>query len=257
MKRKKRKKRIKKIKPISLLQRLNRLRDGFFESTEVPSFIGTAKSNEFTTIDGVVIPSGTDYHISYDGVDKSEIYRTGKNYTSESELILRIKGETSFGQYKRLKGSLSTQEYFTPIVFEPKKKDLKRGFAYRFFARQRFGDKKLLEISEVDFKKNSPMYTTIETRWFVGSNKLNSELKNPKLIEKLVSQGFEELENLNPMEGYTGPEDNLNSLNSLKQLQSRTQVTKKKKNKKKFGGKKRRKRSTQQTQQNSSGGSAY
>ena len=89
------------------------------------------------------------------------------------------------------------------------------------------------------------MYTTIETRWFVGSNKLNSELKNPKLIEKLVSQGFEELENLNPMEGYTDPEDNLNSLNSLKQLQSRTQVTKKKKNKRNLVVKKERKSSTQ------------
>ena len=81
--------------------------------------------------------------------------------------------------------------------------------------------------------------------------------RNPFFNRFPRAEGFEELENLNPMEGYTGPEDNLNSLNSLKQLQSRTQVTKKKKNKKKFGGKKRRKRSTQQTQQNSSGGSAY
>tara|TARA_B100002019_G_C21130182_1_gene527878 strand:- start:75 stop:869 length:795 start_codon:yes stop_codon:yes gene_type:complete len=264
MKRKKKKKiKNKKIvRPISPLEKLNRLRDGSFVSEEVPPFVGLTKPNEFSTLDGSIIPSNTPYHIFYDGVDKSEFYRTGRRYTNNSQPILRLKGETSFGQYKRLKGVLGTQNYFVPIVFEPKKKDFKRGFAYRFFARKRYGDKKVIEISETDFKNNSPMYTTIQTRWFVGDNKLNNELKNPKLVEKLVKEGFQELENLNPMEGYTGPDDKLKSLNTLKDLQSQTKVTKK--NKKKFSkGTKKRKRNrsteTQTTQapSNTGGGSAY
>ena len=177
MKRKKKKKKNNKkiVRPISPLERLNRLRDGSFVSEEVPSFVGLTKPNEFSTLDGSILPSNTPYHIFYDGTDKSEFYRTGRRYTNNSQPILRLKGETSFGQYKRLKGVLGTKNYFVPTVFEPKKKDFKRGFAYRFFARKRFGDKKIIEISEIDFKKNSPMYTTIQTRWFIGDNKLNKD----------------------------------------------------------------------------------
>ena len=55
MKRKKKKKRTKKLHPISLLRRLN----GEMDSLNQPKshHLSEPKSNEFTTIDGVVIPS--------------------------------------------------------------------------------------------------------------------------------------------------------------------------------------------------------
>ncbi len=235
----------KKIRPISPMEKLKRLKDGFFESNETPDFVGRTKPNEFSLLDGSIVPSGTRYHIDYDGEKKKESYFTGRRFTSESKGMIRLKNETNFGQYKRLKGSLKTQTYFVPYVFEPKKKDFKRGFSYRFFARQRFGDEKIIEISDTDYKKNSPMYTTIETRWYVGDNKLNNELQNPPLVEKLVEMGFVELENLNPMEGYTGPDDEQIRIDSLQELKSQNRVQKKKKKFRIGKGNKRRRRGGQ------------
>ncbi len=167
----------------------------------MPEFVGVTKPNEFTRFDGSIVPSGITYHIKYDGEAKTELYLTGERFTDESIGLVRIKGESSFGQYKRLKGKLVNQQYFEPYVFEPKKKDFKRGFAYRFFARKRFGNKDVMEISETDFKKESVMYDVVETRWFVGDNKYEIQIQNPILVEELVEKGFIELEDLNIMEG--------------------------------------------------------
>ncbi len=262
---KKKRKRVnnkKRIRPVDLLSKLNKLKEGFFESDEIPSFVGVTKSNEFSLLDGSILPSGIDYHIDYNGEKKTESFYTGKKFTSESEAMIRLKGETTFAQYKRLKGKLKTQSYFNSIVFEPLKKDFKRGFSYRFFARERFGGKRVIEISETDYKKNSPMYTTIETRWYVGESKINSQVQNPLLVEKLVEMGFVELENLNPMEGYTGIDDGQKMINSLQQLKSQTQIKKKNKSNFRKGRKKRGKGRGTKTQssspaQSSGGGSAY
>jgi len=261
---KKRLKNKKIVNPTAVLDKLNKLKgEPPFEFEDVPTFIGTTKSNEFTTMDGTILPSGITYCVIYDGKSKTELYLTGRKWTNESVTISRIKGETSFGQYKRLKGSLNSQNYFTPYNFEPQKKDFKRGFSYRFFGRRRFGDKKVIEISEVDFKKNSPMYTTIETRWYVGDERKNNEIKNSQLIEDLVNKGFIELETMNPMEGYTGPSDNLQVLRSLEQLSSSYTIEKKKKKIKKSSKKKRRGRNqstqstTTQAPSTGGGGGAY
>ena len=143
-----------KVKPVNYLDRLNRLKESSFKSDVVPEFVGVTKPNEFTRFDGSIVPSGITYHIKYDGEAKTELYLTGERFTDESIGLIRIKGESSFGQYRRLMGKLTYQEYFEPYVFEPKKKDFKRGFAYRFFARKRFGNKDVIEISETDFKRN-------------------------------------------------------------------------------------------------------
>ena len=262
-KKKRRVKNKKKVKPISLLSKLNRLRDGSFESDKTPSIVGVSEANEFSKLDNSILPSGIPYHIFFDGVLKTENYFTGLNFTDESEAIIRIKGESSFGQYKRLKGKLETQSYLTPYVFKPQKKDFKRGFAYRFFARKRFGDKKLLEISETDYKKNSIMYTTCETRWNVGDNKFEMQSKNPTYVEDLIKKGFEELENLNIMEGYIGTEDDAISLTSLKELRAKTYATKvNRKRSRSRKGRKKRNRGNQTTQtttspSNSGGNNAY
>ena len=118
------------------------------------------KPNEFSFLDGTILAQGIPYHVMFESDTKTEFYMTGEKHMSDSEFIVRIKGETSFGQYKRLKGVLTSQLYFTPYDFVPLKKDFKSGFSYRFFGRKRFGDKSLIEISEVDYKKNSVMYNT-------------------------------------------------------------------------------------------------
>jgi len=107
------------------------------------------------------------------------------------------------------------------------------------------------------------MYTTIETRWYVGDERKNNEIKNSQLIEDLVNKGFIELETMNPMEGYTGPSDNLQVLRSLEQLSSSYTIEKKKKKIKKSSKKKRRGRSqstqstTTQAPSTGGGGGAY
>lgn len=249
-KKRKRIKNKKKVRPVNYLDRLNGLKNGEFVSNDVPLFSGTSKPNEFVTIDGAIIPDGTPYHIDFDGVLKEEYYFTGTRFSSDSQSIYRIKGESAFGQYKRLKGSLNSQQYFTETQFEPSKKDLKRGFAYRFFARKRFGDKKLIEITEVDFQKNSKMYTTVETRWEVGDNKQKIQIKNTANKENLLKKGFVELENLNVMQGYTGPDDDLIVLTSLEKFktQEKKKKTKKRISKKGKGKKGRGRNRTQSTQ---------
>ena len=145
-------------------------------------------------------------------------------------------------------GKLTYQEYFEPYVFEPKKKDFKRGFAYRFFARKRFGNKDVIEISETDFKKESVMYDVVETRWFVGDNKYEMQIQNPILVEELVERGFIELEDLNIMEGFTGKEDELLPLRNLSDLLDRS----KKKKRSRGKTKKRGRRGSQKGQSQSS-----
>ena len=133
-------------------------------------------------------------------------------------------------------------------MFEPKKKDFKRGFAYRFFARKRFGNKDVIEISETDFKKESVMYDVVETRWFVGDNKYEIQIQNPILVEELVERGFIELEDLNIMEGFTGKEDELLPLRNLSDLLDRS----KKKKRSRGKTKKRGRRGSQKGQSQSS-----
>lgn len=237
-----------KVKPVNYLDKLNRLKELSFESDVVPEFVGVTKPNEFTRFDGSIVPSGITYHIEYDGEAKTELYLTGERFTDESIGLVRIKGESSFGQYKRLRGKLVNQQYFEPYVFEPKKKDFKRGFSYRFFARKRFGNKDVFEISETDFKKESVMYDVVETRWFVGDNKYEIQIQNPILVEELVEKGFIELEDLNIMEGFTGKEDELLPLRKLGDLLNRSRRKKRSRGK----TKKRGRRGSQKGQSQSS-----
>ena len=90
-----------KVKPVNFLNRLNRLKEGSFQSDVVPEFVGVTKPNEFTRFDGSIVPSGITYHIKYDGEAKTELYLTGERFTDESIGLVRIKGESTFGQYKR------------------------------------------------------------------------------------------------------------------------------------------------------------
>ena len=109
------------------------------------------------------------------------------------------------------------------------------------------------------------MYTTTETRWYVGDDKNNIQVKNYQIIEELVNKGLVELESMNVMEGYTGPDDDLPSLESLKQVASSYNIGKKKKKIKKSSKKKRRGRTQSQSTQSSNtqapssggGGGAY
>ena len=269
MKRKKRKKK-RIFKRVDYNTRLNDLKKIYKEgvsldSDKIPEITGVTKPNEFSFLDGTILAQGIPYHVMFESDTKTEFYMTGEKHMSDSEFIVRIKGETSFGQYKRLKGVLTSQLYFTPYDFVPLKKDFKRGFSYRFFGRKRFGDKSLIEISEVDYKKNSVMYTTTETRWYVGDDKNNIQVKNSQIIEELVNKGLVELESMNVMEGYTGPDDDLPSLESLKQVASSYNIGKKKKKIKKSSKKKRRGRTQSQSTQSSNsqapssggGGGAY
>ena len=57
--------------------------------------------------------------------------------------------------------------------------------------------------------------------------------------------GFVELENLNPMEGYTGPDDEQIRIDSLQELKSQNRVQKKKKKFRIGKGNKRRRRGGQ------------
>jgi len=266
----KKKKRVsnkKKVKPVNYLDRLNRLKEISFQSDVVPEFVGVTKSNEFTRFDGSIVPSGITYHIKYNGETKTELYLTGERFTDDSIGLIRIKGESTFGQYKRLRGKLTNQQYFQPYVFEPKKKDFKRGFSYRFFARKRFGNKDVMEISETDFKKASVMYDVVETRWFVGDNKYEMQIQNPILVEELVEKGFIELEDLNIMEGFTGKEDELLPLRNLRDLLIRSRRKKRSRGKTKKRGKRGSQKgksqssstrtSTQAPPSGGSGGGAY
>ena len=172
-------------------------------------------TRDFIFRDGSRVAVGTPYHIHTNDNDKTEIYMTGEKHTGKSKIIFRQVGNTILGDYTRVNKRTKRQEYVKPHQFQIQKKDIKRGFAKRYFVKENFGKGNMYECSENDGEKKLPMYKKYGLRWFVGTNKKQIEEFNLKSIENAMKNGFDISEVVSPLSGYIGTEDVQDKTESL------------------------------------------
>ena len=219
------------------------------------------KFGDFKYQDGGTVPVDEPYHIHYSRIGKSEIYMTGNKHDETSLVIDRVKGNTLFGQYVKLKSPKTGAEYLNKHRFEITNKHRKIGHVRRYFAKQGNNSESFIfEISKGDYSKETPFYEKTELKWSLNLNRELMKVKNIDEIERSVNQGFTSLEfSLNPDEGYLGEEktskeETLNRINKLLPKEKVFKVTggKKKKRKKSSG---KSKPTTTTTTQSQTGGS--
>tara|TARA_Y100001963_G_scaffold71133_1_gene98937 strand:- start:35 stop:886 length:852 start_codon:yes stop_codon:yes gene_type:complete len=223
------------------------------------------KYGDFKYQDGGIVPVGEPYHIHYSRIGKSEIYMTGKSHSEVSMVIDRVRGNTTFGQYVKVKPDVKSSTYLNEHIFKVTNKQRKIGIARRYFAQQVNQNPFAFEIKKADWQKPTPLYNKVEIKWTLSLNQNLMEQKNIEEIDKAILKGFNSLEySLNPTEGFIGDEvstrgeviQRLDKLSSIK-------VSKKKRNKRNKKKRIRRASNTQsttsttQTAPPSSGGGAY
>ena len=183
---------------------------------------GTVKTfGEFQYQDGGTVPVGESYHIHYSRIAKSEIYMTGNKHDETSLLINRLKGDTIFGQYVKLKEPPKGMDYLNRHKFEITKKHRKIGHARRYFAQQGNNlTSPVFEISRVDYNKATPFYKKTQMKWSLDINKQLMINKNIDEINRIISEGFKSLEfSLNPSMGYIDGDESPKE-EKLKKLQN-------------------------------------
>ena len=146
------------------------------------------------------VNEGIPFHIYYTN-DKREIYATGEDFSVTSEIIIRLKGNTTFRKYMLSKNnSVNNTIILKSITLNIKKKDYDRGFVNRYFARQANDiNTDMFEISKKDFRKKTPYYIKGVIIWkLTGSEELVIENNS---IEVLFLREF-----------FTNPSFNLSLL---------------------------------------------
>ena len=161
-------------------------------------------TKDFVFEDGTKVEVGTPYHIHVNDFTKVETYMTENKHQVNSKTILRMVGDTTFGEYKKVKPFKTKQTYAEPFVWTISKKDIKKGFSYRYFVRELFGRRSMFEVNEVDGESKLPMYETLIIKWFVGENKELIENMNIKELDIANQQGFDLIDRVSPLSGYTG-----------------------------------------------------
>jgi len=171
---------------------------------------GTVKKfGDFKYQDGGTVPVGEPYHIHYSRIGKSEIYMTGNKHDETSLIINRLRGDTTFGKYIKLKKPSKGTDYLNKHRFEVTKKHRKIGHARRYFAQQGNNSKSsIFEISKADYDKKTPFYKKSQIKWSLDINRQMMINKNIGEVNRVVGEGFKSLEfSLNPSKGYIGGDD--------------------------------------------------
>tara|TARA_R100000234_G_scaffold115924_1_gene92384 strand:+ start:13 stop:627 length:615 start_codon:yes stop_codon:yes gene_type:complete len=122
---------------------------------------GVTKKLEFIDGNDNPVPEGIPYHIHITS-DKKYWYMTGSDHKDVSILIFKVTGNIpDFVKYRNLVGS-KKQEYLTEQRTIPNSLDYESGFIHLFFARQANSlTEKIFEISEDDYKKDTPFYEKV------------------------------------------------------------------------------------------------
>ncbi len=139
---------------------------------------GITKKFEFIDKNSNSIPEGIPYHIHIT-TDKKYWYMTSSDHEGDSILIFKVKGGVpDYVKYRNLVGSKS-QEYLTEQKTVPNNLDYKKGFINLFFARQaNASDEKVFEISEHDFRKDTPFYSKVSLQLKIFGERNEVEMFN-------------------------------------------------------------------------------
>jgi hypothetical protein len=139
---------------------------------------GITKKFEFIDKNSNSIPEGIPYHIHIT-TDKKYWYMTSSDHEGDSILIFKVKGDIpDYVKYKNLVGS-ERQEYLTEQRSIPNDLDYKSGYIRLFFARQANAeDEKVFEISEHDFRKDTPFYSKVSLQLKIFGERNEVEMFN-------------------------------------------------------------------------------
>jgi hypothetical protein len=189
---------------LSTVHNLNKILSEEHEERIVNNAGTVKKFGDFKYQDGGTVPVDEPYHIHYSRIGKSEIYMTGNKHDETSLVIDRVKGNTNFGQYVKLKKPPKGMTYLNKHIFKVTKKHRKIGHARRYFAQQGNSlTSPVFEISQTDHDKDTPFYKKTKMKWSLDINKDLMVNKNIDEIDRVVNQGFNSLEYaLNPSEGH-------------------------------------------------------
>ena len=181
-------------------------------------------TNDFVFQDGSKVEVGTKYHIHVNDQTKVETYMTGEDHFVTSKTIFRMRGDTTFGEYKKLKPAKKRQIYASPFEWSITKKDTKKGFSNRYFVKEKFGRRNMFEVNENDGESKLNMYDTISIKWFISTNKQLVEELNLKELDIARQQGFELMDRVSPLSGFIGGLDTLNDrIDNMKSSTERLQ----------------------------------
>ena len=139
---------------------------------------GITKRLEFIDKDSNPVPEGIPYHIHIT-TDKKYWYMTSANHEGNSILIFKVSGGVpDFVKYRSLVGS-KKQEYLTERRTVPNNLDYESGYITLFFARQaNTPDEKVFEISEHDFRRDTPFYSKVSLELKIFGERSEVEMFN-------------------------------------------------------------------------------
>ena len=103
--------------------------------------------------------------------NKKEMYLTGITDTSNSKVIKRVDGRTSFSTYSDLK-SLTRQEYPEITLANPSESDYRIGKIKRYFT-QKANDRNadIFEVSKKDFNNKNNLYRYTSFQWRISGKR--------------------------------------------------------------------------------------
>ncbi len=160
---------------------------------------------------GGFVRPGLLYSVYYT-LNKKEIYLTGITDTSNSKVIKRVDGRTSFSTYSDLK-SLTRQENPEITPANPSERDYRIGKIKRSFT-QKANDSKadIFEVSKKDFNNKNNLYRYTSFQWRISGKREEVIRDNRRTMRGQEAEypGISRL--LFPLQLWIPPKNSLESL---------------------------------------------
>jgi hypothetical protein len=160
---------------------------------------------------GGFVRPGLLYSVYYT-LNKKEVYLTGITDTSNSKVIKRVDGRTSFSTYSDLK-SLTRQEYPEITLANPSESDYRIGKIKRYFT-QKANDSKadIFEVSKKDFNNKNNLYRYTSFQWRISGKREEVIRDNRRTMRGQEAEypGISRL--LFPLQLWIPPKNSLESL---------------------------------------------
>ena len=148
----------------------------------------------------------------YYTLNKKEVYLTGITDTSNSKVIEKVKGRTTFSMYSDLK-ALTRQKYPEVILVNPSESDYRIGKIKRYFT-QKANDRNadIFEVSKKDFNNKNNLYRYTSFQWRI-SGKREEVIRDNEVTMRGQEKDYPGISrHLFPLQLWIPPKNSLESL---------------------------------------------
>ena len=157
------------------------------------------------------VKPNTLYSVYYT-LNKKEMYLTGIMDTSNSKLITRVKYETMFSKYSKIK-SLSRQKYPEITPANPSESDYRIGSFIRYFVQKaNNSNAKIFEISKEDFNNKNNLYRYTSFQWRISGKREEVNRDNRKVIIELEKEYSGIIKILFTLQYWKQPKNSVDSI---------------------------------------------